>query len=304
MPEASEFEELIGAITKNMEGGAGEEAQAAARRAEEAVAEKNAEKLTNAMNDLTKEIATETTGDALEDLTKAAERYGTAGEQLIREAKAAEESSAKLSATIEEEAGKGSRPSEPTPPGEKGVGWWGWTKRVGAVFFGGAVGGAAVWGVNMPSADECYVGCINRTTDNIIPVGLDDSIPPNLKQPRCPDGLVNDECKLYCSKSGSGACTEKQRQDGAQYRCGMSLTHPDPIKAAECTADAAQAGVGGVFDFWDDVGLYIMYIAIVIGVLVAIYAFKIYTSAYVSKTSRNIKNRAYASGNSTRGAFY
>lgn len=298
MPEASEFEELIGEITKNMEGGAGEEAQAAARRAEEAVAEKNADKLTNAMNDLTKEIATETTGDALEDLTKAAERYGTAGKELISAAKASESSEARLLETISKDA------KPPAGGAKEGTSLATRVGQVVAGFFGIAVSSAVVWDLTMQSADDCYVGCINRSNDTIKPVGIDDSIPPNLKQPKCPDGLSSVECKLYCSKSGSGACTEQQRRDNAQYSCGMSLTHPDPIKAAECTSDAAQKGVGGVFDFWDDVGLYIMYIAIVIGVLVAIYAFKIYTSAYVSKTSRNIKNRAYASGNSTRGAFY
>ena len=303
MAEGREFEDLMAMIGKKMEGGAASEAEAAARRASEATAEKDTEKLTNAMSDLTRAIQTATNGKALEDLTEAAERYGTAGRELIDEAKALEGSSAKLSETLGKDAGKGSRPSEPTPPAgeaKEGVGLWGWTKRAGALLFGTTY----VWDSRMQSASQCYERCKNRTNDTIEPVGMDDSIPPNLKQPNCPDDDTDAECFIYCSKTGRGACTEQQRKDSAQYKCGMSAHHPDPLKAADCTADAARKGVDSVFDFWDTFGLYIMYIAIVIGVLVALYAFKIYTSAYVSKTSRNIKNRAYASGNRTQGAFY
>ena len=84
----------------------------------------------------------------------------------------------------------------------------------------------------------------------------------------------------------------------------MRPSNLDLTLSSGCTSDAADDVLDDVGNFWEVFGVYIMYIMIAIGILIAIYAFKVYSSAYVANTVENVKTRARKSGKYSNGAFY
>ncbi len=154
--------------------------------------------------------------------------------------------------------------------------------------FGGLLATSFIIDSQMQSSSECYTDCLTGDNPPLEPVGIhaDDGVPSNLKSPNCPEG--EEDCTDYCSTSSGGACSEEQRRNRSRYQCGLSLSSPSPTAQVTCSADTIDNSLNNVFDFWAAFGHYILYIAVIIGIAVALWAFKIFSGAYVNKSRSNI----------------